>query len=294
MIDMQSLREEIKQLVKYWVFPLLRPRRFHAYGIGIAKSGTSSMNGILGRYRSVHEPAKERFMAIIMSKANGSLSATEAHKQITRLNRRLWLEYSSSWLNGFMLDSLLQYPDARFILTIRDCYSWLDSVINHILIRMRGSSPQATFFRWYGGCFQAAHRKPEQVLVEHGLYPLETWLRAWAHHNATALSKVPGHRLLVVRTQDIPRDLERIASFLDVPAHTLASSKAHLYKAEAKFGLLRQIDSGFLHDQVQEHCGQLMERYFPDVRGLPDVVGQDAGQHRRGAPSPAEAFWKSS
>ena len=51
----------------------------------------------------------------------------------------LALEVDSSALNFDLLDLLLsEFPDARYLLTIRDCYSWCNSVFNHTL-RNRGN-----------------------------------------------------------------------------------------------------------------------------------------------------------
>lgn len=270
----EDLKYEIKQFIKYWTFPVLRPRRFHAFGVGIAKSGTSSMHGILSRYRSAHEPERAKFMSLIVAATEGSISPDEARAKSRALHRRLWLEFNSSWLNYFMLDTLLdEYPNAKFIFTIRDCYSWLDSIINHLLGRKQ-KPYEMNFHKWYAGQLDVGqHKKGEQVLADLGLYPLERWLAAWATHNATVLARVPEERCLVVRTKDIRKDFVRIANFLSIPPETLNASQAHCYKAEKKFGVLAKLDPGFLQEMVEERCGALMERYFPEVRQLSDVDG---------------------
>lgn len=269
------MTHEIKQFIKYWTFPVLYPRRFHAYGVGLAKSGTNSMNAIFRRrYRSRHEPDKVQFQKIIIAAAEGTLSYGEARAKVAVLIRKLWLEFNSSWMNYFMLDMLLdEYEDAKFILVMRDCYSWIDSGINQVLGR-QADEYQLQFRRWYTSCFETGpHRKEEQVLADLGFGPLDAWLSAWRKHNSTVLSKVPEDRLLVVRTKDIGKDLGRIEAFLGLPANTLDSSRTHEHKAAKKFGVLAKIESTFLQEKVDEHCKVLMDLYFPEIRQLSDVDG---------------------
>jgi hypothetical protein len=32
------------------------------------------------------------------------------------------------------------------------------------------------------------------------------------------------------------------------------------------------MDTGFLEDKVQSHCGELMDRFYPEVRRLSDAI----------------------
>lgn len=271
---MNALESEIKDLVRYWTFPHLRPRRFHAFGVGTAKSGTHSLDRILGHYRAFHEPERERFMGIIMARADGAISNSRARDEVRKLDRRKWLEFNSSYLNYFLLDLLLDaFPQAKFVLTIRDCYSWLDSIFNELLARPHGEY-QTRFHRWYAESLSLKpHEKGDQVLSEHGLWPLDGWLRVWSQHNARVLALVPDDRLLIIRTPDIRRDMPRLAEFLDISPDTLDATRSHEYKAERKLGLLSRIDEEYLSACVDARCGDLMRRFFPEIRRLSDVPG---------------------
>ncbi len=86
-----------------------------------------------------------------------------------------------------------------------------------------------------------SHKDGEKVLEEHGLIPLDGWLRFWNEHNSSVLNLVPSDRLLIVRTPDIRQDIPRMADFLGVPVDTLDASRSHEHKAAKKFGLLSRI-----------------------------------------------------
>jgi len=271
---MNALERELKDFVRYWTFPYLRPRRFHAFGVGMPKSGTHSLDTMFRAYRTYHEPERARVIRIIMARRDGELPASDARKQVRRLDRRKWLEFNSSWFNYFLLDLLLEeFPHAKFVLTIRDCYSWLDSTFNQLLGREH-EEYQRQFHRWYAESMSpGSHQEGDRVLAEHGLWPLDGWLRLWSQHNARVLAMVPSDRLLIIRTQDIRHDIPRLAEFLGVPPETLDASRSHEYKAEKKFGLLSEIDEDYLEACVQARCKDLMERFFPEIQHLSDVPG---------------------
>jgi hypothetical protein len=277
---MLAIERDVVSRVRDWLRPHVRPRRFHAFGVGMPKTGTHSLASVFSRYRAWHEPEMERFMQIIKSRANGELSDSAARDGIRQLDRRLWLELNASWINYFLVDLLLdEYPRAKFVLTIRDCYSWLDSIFNELLGRTHVEF-QTQFHRWYAESLSpGSHEEGDCVLAERGLWPLDGWLRSWHQHNARMLALIPSDRLLIIRTQDIRHDLPRLAEFLGRPPDTLEAGRSHEFKAEAKFGLLSQIDETYLHARVEARCADLMKKFFPEIRGLSDVPGyrsQDA------------------
>jgi len=271
---MLALEKDIISRVKDSLRPHLLPRRFHAFCVGGPKTGTHSLAGVFSRYRAWHEPLTEHFMQIIVERANGDLSDPAARNQIRRLDRRMWLEFNSSWINYFLLELLLEeFPRARFVLTIRDCYSWLDSMFNELLGRPH-SVFQTRFYRWYiDSLSPGSHEDGDRVLAERGLWPLDLWLRAWNNHNVRMLHLVPRDRLLIVSTPDIRRDIPRLADFLGIPPDTLDAGRSHEYTAHAKFGLLSQIDPNYLHACVAKQCGDLMKKFFPEIQCLSDVPG---------------------
>ena len=275
---MLTLKGNITSCVKDWLRPHVRPRRFHAFCIGGPKTGTHSLVAVFRRYRAWHEPLIDHFSQLAMARANGEMSESTAREQIRRLDRRLWLEFNASYINSFLCDLLLdEFPRAKFVLTIRDCYSWLDSMFNELLGRPH-SEVQLQFHRWYlRSLSPGSHQDGDHVLAERGLVDLS--LRAWNEHNARMLALIPGDRLLVVRTPDIRRDVPRLADFLGIPADTLDAGHTHEHTAAAKFGLLSEIDQGYLQTCAVERCGELMARFFPEIRRLSDVPGyrpQDA------------------
>ena len=137
----------------------------------------------------------------------------------------LWLEceafHATAW--NILPDLLTKaFPDARFILTVRDCYSWLDSVINqHLNIKV---SPP---FQQLRNLYHADPVQREVAALEvKGLYSLQGYLSYWARHNDFVLNAVPSDKLLVdVPTRGLSEHTDDIASFVGVD-HSSAQPRA--------------------------------------------------------------------
>jgi len=268
------IRSFERRLSKHFpVRPLLYGRRFHAYCIGSAKSGTHSLSGIFERrYHAAHEPEFAHVIELIMGLRQGNKNDSEIRETLLRRDRRLYLEIESSQLCFFLLDEFLEsFPDAKFILTIRDCYSWLDSILNNHLSRGI-PKPWDQIITLRHGSPDFRHSPHARVLEENGFFPLEGYLSYWERHNLTVLKKVPPDRLLVLRTDRIGSELDRVAGFLRIPASSLDDGRAHLFRAPAKYGFLQQIDRDFLEDTVDRFGRHLMLKYFPEIRNADDLI----------------------
>lgn len=272
---------EVASRVKSWLRPVVQPRHFHAYTIGTAKSGTTSFAYMFrDSYRSGHEPDMSRTLEMILDVGHRKTrDASDLKCFVSRQDRELWLEMNSSQLNYFLLPALRAcFPDARFVLTIRNCYDWLDSIVNHQLSRpLRQEFDETDARRWeqYRSMRFERNRSDlhpnAHVLLDRGLFSLEGYLSYWARHNERALRLVPNSRLLVVRTQDIHDSISEITSFLDVPRSSLNLERAHANKARARHNILDDLDRDYLESTVDRYCQSLMDRFFPGIRGYADA-----------------------
>lgn len=273
----------------YWATPIYdrlptqcfpqRALKFKAYGVGTAKSGTVSLYLMFKHrhYRAAHE-ADSRFLIYkILASINGKIDEATLTRYVKHRDRRLGLEMDSSNLNYYLLDILVrEFEEAKFILTIRDCYSWLDSYINLQLNRpelqnwWRIHVKHLVDFEF--GAHQFKHVKAEKVLSERGLHTLDGYLSYWAKHNHKVLTTVPAERLLVIKTQNINQDVPKIEAFLGLPTGTLPK-RVHGNIAPRKFHLLAKIDRAFLEDKVKIHCQSLMRAYFPEIKDFESSCG---------------------
>lgn len=267
--------------------PLLRPKRFEAFCVGLPRAGTHSVAAMFGGYRAAHEPGGEVFLAEVLRYAGGKIEPSAMAALLRRRNRERWLEMEAAPFDLYVIELLAEvFPKARFILTTRDCYSWLDSVINDELSQGSGVSdqgsgsltdscprtpascllkpgPRSDYRRLCFGDPKFTFAPEERVLREQGLWPLAGYFSYWAMHTQRVLKAVPASRLMVI---DVTKLLERsadLAEFIGVPAGSLDLDQTHMFKVVRKFQVLSQLDPKFVRAKADEHCAELMHRFFP-------------------------------
>lgn len=230
---------------------IFKPRHFQAYCVGTAKSGTHSIAAIFSKnYRAAHEPNSEEFIDLLFAVWNGSREPKHLRRYIKERDKRLWLEIDSSQLNYFVLDILVQeFPKAKFILTIRDCYSWLDSLINHQLARDCSQNwYKLRDVRFKGKSTEYAPE--EEILARHNLYTLDGYLSYWAKHNKDILAKVPNHKLLIVKTNEISSKVAKISDFLGVNFDELNTQNLIPLKLKVSLISYRKLTARFLKKKL--------------------------------------------
>ena len=252
--------------------PIPKRRRFHAYGIGPAKTGTTSLYAIFdANFRAAHEPARESLIEMFQRDEAGRVSREELIAFLRRRDRRLQLEMDSSALNRrYAALTAELFPASKFIMTVRDPYTRTDSLINHLLSNPLQGLGLERANRLFGAD-RYRHAPQEQVLKEKGLHTLDGYLADYAKATLATIDSLPAERVLVVRTDRLRNSLAEMAEFLGVPESLLDSRRSHRFRARAKHGILLQIDPDFIEQKVKLHCGELLRRYFPDIRSIADV-----------------------
>jgi len=247
--------------IREFITPRFRDRELHAYCVGLMKTGTHSIYELMkDNYRAEHEWRTADLFEAAMS----DWPQAKRDLFIQRRNRRLWFDMDSSVFNlPFVPEYVRLFPQAKFILTIRDCYSWVDSCFNHQLAR--DNADMQDFLHWWFKPQNFEYAPEEAILKEKGLFPLSCYLSFWAEHNQRVIDAVPEENLLMIRTKEIGSKLTDIAEFLAIPEASLTPRGAHAFKAAAKFGVLEQIESAYVKRVADRYCSTLMEQYFPDI-----------------------------
>jgi hypothetical protein len=248
-------------------------RRTRIYCVGTAKSGTHSIYSMFSRnVRAGHEKEALPFIDTFFRWQEGQMSEREFREWILARDREMALEVNSSWHHILILDFLAkEFPDARYVLTIRDCYSWLNSEFKRVL-HNPSQQPQRIKLRKFiynGG--SASYSPEEQVLKEAGLFTIDNYLSRWAAHNEKVLATIPPERLLVVRTDQIGARAYEIADFAGLPRYAVRLQRTHEYRNPVQREIIREIDSKFLEQKVEQHCRPLMSRFFPEIRTLAEA-----------------------
>jgi hypothetical protein len=222
--------------------------------------------------RAGHEKEALHYINTFFRWHERQMSEEEFRDWILARDREMALEVDSSWHHILILDFLAQeFPDARYVLTIRDCYSWLNSEFKRVLHTPSRQSERVKLRKFIYDGENAAHAPEEQVLKEAGLFTVDNYLSRWAAHNEKVLKTIPRERLLVVRTEQIRARAFEIAEFAGLPRGTVRLQRTHEYQNPVQRQIIREIDSNFLERKVEQHCRVLMKRFFPEIKSLADV-----------------------
>lgn len=243
------------------------PRQTRLYCVGAPRTGTHSLAAVFDRsIRAKHEPKLRAAMQQVIAHHRGELDDDGLRAFVRRRDQRLRLELDSSHVNAFLLAPLLaEFDDARFVLTMRDCRSWLDSALNHTMNTANWSGVDRQYLEFWFGTLQPEYSRHDAFLREHGLLSVDCYLAAWARHNEAVLATVPDDRLLVVRTDRIAERLEEIAAFAGVPKDRIARGFRAQGQARVRHGMLGRVDAAYVDERVDARCGDLMRRFFPDA-----------------------------
>lgn len=269
-----NVGKKLKKIIVSKYVSLTYKRKCRLYCVGAAKTGTHSIGSLFNHsVRSAHEAESAEFISKILDISQGILRDEDISAYIRNRDKNICLDIDSSQLNFFVIDYLLtEFPDARFLLTIRDCYSWLDSFMNDSLrrttsknwVRLREQRFRSEVF---------SHPAQEYALKEKGLYTLDGYLSYWTNHNNKVLASVPSHRLMIIKTNEITQRAYELADFAGIPRTAVKIENSHSFKNPTKFNVLQEIDQSYLEEKVQEHCGVLMHKFFPEIKTAQDGLG---------------------
>lgn len=242
-------------------------RRMHCFCLGAAKTGTTSLASMFDKYyRSAHEPEAVALTAAV-AKILGNSSATDSaavkHSAQDRSanlevaawlqarDRRLNLEVEASHPLGYMAPWLpTVFPDARFLITIRDPLSWLKSRLNFHYYK---SPPEWQAYRdliwsrWHKG-----YRWEEKLLEELGLYSIDAYLAQYTEQYQLLFRHLPEHRRLLVKTEDLDNSLEKIGDFLEIDPETITRQHANAFAHEES--VIERIPPEFVAWRIAVHC----------------------------------------
>jgi len=252
LVDYLATRPRASRLVR----SVAQPRAFQLYGIGAPKTGTKSVAAIFGAsFRARHEARYAEFRRVLPARMAGAMGNDEARNWLRQRDALLWLECEAAHPLAWFADALVaEFPEARFLLTVRDCRSWLNSVVDQHLNVPRPRTNLRDLY--YGGDFE----HESEVLADLGEYPLAAYLSYWARHNAKVLDSVPTDRLLVVPTQHLSHSIEPIAEFVGTTAEKLRAGKRHLHKTRRRHAVLDRIPRALFLTRVEQYCRPVIDR----------------------------------
>jgi len=222
-------------------------------------------------FRAAHEPERAELLDAVVAFDSGRTDSAEFDRYLRARDGSLGLEFDSSWANYFVMERLATlFPDAKFIQLIRDCYTWVESVINHLITRTIPADVQS-FLDWWFEPSKYPYQRSDRGLEEIGVYSLDCFVTRWSIHAEGPPQVIPPDRLMTIRTSEIRTSAQRLADFLGTSGDLINTTQSHRNKGETVRPLLGLVDKAYLDDTVARICRESMKRYFPELRNSDDT-----------------------
>lgn len=260
---MNSFVNQIKYALPNALRNKIHPRQTHAFCIGTPKSGTTSIAGIFdNNYRSSHEPERVELIELIHKHFNKQVTDSQYINWLKLRDKRIWLDIESNCFLGYRPDLLYSaYPNSKYILSVRNPLSWLDSMLNHTINYPPKSELVIRY--WHDIFFQPnkyPHCKYDSALKENAVYSIEAYLRYWSKSITSIIKHIPETQLMILKTKELKENDLEISSFLSIDINSLDHQMNHLNKAPEKYQLLNLVEPEYLDDTCTKFCQDIIDK----------------------------------
>lgn len=217
---------------------LRSPRRFHIINLSLSRTGTRSIAGLFDRFRSEHEYMLMETNRHIHAWRAKRITDDEMDEFLLERDRRSQLEVDSTSVLHQAQDRLFPlFPDAKYLLVVRNGADWLVSVIDMSNSIAETCAEHDTFLNMpCGELVRYLPVKPEAFrdlnqLGKHVDPMLPVLATFWGHSTLKTLDNLrnlPPDRVLIIRTENIDYSLDKLAAFAGVEKSELNFEKHHL------------------------------------------------------------------
>lgn len=247
----------------------VRARRFRLYNVGVGKSGTHSIAAVFARHHlAAHEPDALGTIGLVRHFHEGA-SVADIDAALLARDERLYLEVESSHLLNHFVPSLIRlFPEARFLLCLRDPWSWVRSLANQML--RTAWMPADTPWRFHRNLmYGPVSTAPEEAgLAANRISSIDGMMARYIETHRQLMGAIPGAQLLIIRTEEIGARLAEIAAHAGTSAHTLRREASHAYKSLQSSSPIDSLPPDYVDAIVERHCGDFAREWFPNSKPL--------------------------
>lgn len=242
----------------------LSGRKHRVYALGVPKSGTTSIAGMFsGVCRAGHEPKRPATVRDMHSHFIGKISDEELCSQYVARDRQLLLDLESNCFLAYRPDLLYSvFPDAKYIVTIRNPIEWLDSIIDNNINFPRTKT--VTMTKWHDVMFGTSHEsqsKNDSVLLDQRLYPVNSYLSYWRRTYERCLRSLSTAQHLLVGTCEITRHVKEIGDFVGLDLGSIENNWSHKNQTSNKHSILEQLDTNCVNESLERYCWPLISEF---------------------------------
>ena len=266
--------------------------RFHLINVSLPKTGSTSLVSIFRRFRAAHEYAMLGTTECLINWQNGISSEMDVDAFLLSRQDVAKLEVDSCTCLHWASHRLPHlFPEARFVLCVRDCASWAISWLAYLhqevgifvgkesggigdglervmqdrqlYFREAGSQPSILRDRWERYCRAVMPgQKLENFTCDNRILELipdlaPQLVRFWSRSTLNVLQNIPDERLLILRLHALESSVGRLASFVGIDEGSLTAEGGHLNKGQEASKLRDMLDPGAILDGHQDEISQV-------------------------------------
>lgn len=238
----------------------------------MGRSGTTTLRWVFGQYRAGHEYDCARVVPLAAQAWNGMVGPSRARWEMRRRALRFGLEVDSAgFLTPFVPQLRDLYPRAQFVVLIRDCFSWLESRVDH-WDWARDPTREPYWSAYQDAMFASSAAPPataaDAPLVDRGIPPVGAFLQRWASTYSGLLAAAPADRTLVLRTEAIDDARDALAAFCRVDRSTL-EVPGRVNTSQQRKGIVGDVAVDHVRAEADRFCAPVMDQFWgPDWRAF--------------------------
>lgn len=258
------LKNLLKDLTPAFLRQIISPKNLNILCIGTPKSGTTSIANLFSQgYRYEHEGERYPHVKSIHDHFSGNISDETYKKHLKKRAHRLWLDIESNCFLGYRIDLVYKvFPKAKYILTIRDPFSWLNSIFdNNLNFPVNNGFTEKLWHEYFFKPNQYDFSSNEIVLKDLNLYPLDAYLNYWVEANKTAIDAIPSSQLLIIYTNQISHKLDELSKFLNIDENSLNTERSKMNVTERKYNIMDKLDTLYVKERIEAVCGEFINSY---------------------------------
>ena len=235
-----------------------RIRSTHCFCLGAAKTGTTSFSAMFAdHYRAAHEPNVADLTKTVEKVILGGLRPPEIKDWLYNRDKQLNLEVEASHPLGYLAPWLPEvFPEAKFVITIRDPLPWLKSRLNFHYYKTPEVWQRYRDFIW--GRHHVGYQPEEAVLKEFGLYSLDAYLTQYSEQYQLLFAHLPEGRTLMLRTERLSDSIGTLAEFLEIDPKTIQPKHENIVAVDSN--VIDLLPADFVKSRVKETCGWIEKR----------------------------------
>ena len=239
---------------------------FHIINLSFPRTGTTSFAKIFGNYPATHEFMRSETINALLDWREKKFSDEELIRFL-RERGRLAGHFVDSAAFLFIAPEMLMrtFPDAKFFFSIRDCESWIISLIDQELAVMdevrRGRavidlSYHDRYAKLFTSRFNRSAFYDRNALLKEAEPLLNDLAQFWSSFTLSTLEKMlklPRDQRLIIHLENFDNSISKMAAFAGVRTSDLNLRKTHFNKDFAAAEIRRLVGAKLLNKVAEIH-----------------------------------------